>query len=167
VLPSLEAMAETTLTSAIRDSSRPLQGPLAAAAGLVLALACLMDWANVRIVVFTRWYTGTHFGEGRLTLGLAIVGAVVAAIAALWLPRLAYLLPLVAAAALALTTRKYHEVGRAFSSFHGFRLAHASAGNGLLLAILASTALLTASLLGVADRLRLAPRLSRTPSEVQ
>ncbi len=140
---------------------------LAAVASLVLVVACLMDWADVHVVVFSRSYTGVHFGEGRLTLGLAVAGAVLAAAAVLWFSRLAYFLPLVASGALALTTRKYHEVGRAFSSVHGFRLADASVGNGLLVAIVASAALLAVSLLAVADCLRLEPITSRTASEVR
>jgi hypothetical protein len=161
-------MAQTMRNVDFTLVSLRLRGPLlAAAASLVLALACLMDWANVQIVVFEQSYTGVHFGEGRATFGLAVVGVILAVAAMLWRSRLVYPLPLVAAAALALTTRKYHEVGHAFSSFHGFRVAHASAGDGLWLAIVASAALLAVSLVRVADRLRREPWASRTASEVQ
>ena len=157
-------MAETTQNAA----SHPLRGPLlTAAASLVLAVACLLDWADVQVVVFNRSYSGMHFGEGHVTLGLAVAGTLAATASVLWLSRIAYLLPLIATPALALTTRKYHEVGHAFSSFHGFRLAHASAGDGLLLAVVASAALLAASLLAVADCLRRESWPSRTASEVQ
>ena len=140
---------------------------LAAGASLVLARACLLDWADVQIVVFNRSYSGMHFGEGQVTLGLALAATLAATASVLWLSRIAYLLPLIATPALALTTRKYHDVGHAFSSFHGFRLAHASAGNGLLLAVVASAALLAASLLAAADCLRRETWPSLTASEVQ
>ena len=157
-------MAETTQNAA----SHPLRGPLlTAAASLALTVACLLDWADVQVVVFNRSYSGLHFGEGHVTLGLAVAGTLAATASVLWLSRIAYLLPLIATPALALTTRKYHEVGHAFSSFHGFRLAHASAGDGLLLAVVASAALLAASLLAVADCLRRESWPSRTASEVQ
>ena len=160
-------MAEIIRNSDVKSASPALRGPLlAAVASLVLVVACLMDCADVHVVVFSRSYTGVHFGEGRLTLGLAVAGAVLAAAAVLWFSRLAYFLPLVASGALALT-RKYHEVGRAFSSVHGFRLADASVGNGLLVAIVASAAPLAVSLYAVADCLRLEPITSRTASEVR
>jgi hypothetical protein len=161
-------MPETMPKAEIKSAARLLRGPLlTAAASLVLAGACLMDWADVQVVVFHRSYSGMHFGEGHVTLGLAVAGTLAAIASVLWLSRVAYLLPLIATPALALTTRKYHEVGRAFSSFHGFRLAHASAGDGLLLAVVASAALLAASLLAVADCLRRESWPSRTASEVQ
>jgi hypothetical protein len=161
-------MAQTMRNLDLRYASHRLWGPLlATATSLVLALACLMNWADVQIVFVSRSFAGTHLGEGQLTLGVAAAEAVMAVGSVLWLSRLAYLLPLTATAALAVTTRKYHEVGHAFSSFHGFRLAHASPGSGLWLAIVASAALLAASLLAAADRLRLEPWTSQTTPEVQ
>jgi hypothetical protein len=149
-------------------ASHRLRGPLlTAAASPVLAGACVMDRADVQVIVFNRSYSGMHFGEGHATLGLAVAETLAATAWALWLSRVAYLLPLIATPALALTTRKYHEVGHAFSSFHGLRLAPASVGNGLLLAVVASAALLAASLLAVADCLRRESWPSRTASEVQ
>ena len=100
-------MAETMRNADVESASHELRGPLlAATASLVLAFSCLMDWADVQIAVFNRSYTGMHFGEGNLTLGL-------------------------------------------------------------LVAVAASAALLAASLLAVADRLRREPWTSRTESEVQ
>ena len=124
---------------------------LSLAAAVLLLLACPLSWADVQIVVFHRSYAGTHFGEGQATLALAASALLLTAIAGTLAPRLVYGLPLLATAALGLTVWKYHDVGHAFSSFHGFRLASASAGTGLVLAIIASALLLGASLVAVLD----------------
>ena len=128
------------------------RGPaLSLASSLLLGLGCLTSWAHVQIVFFSRSYAGTHFGEGRFTLALAVAAFALTGISATLAPRLVYALPLLGAAALSLTAWKYHDVGDAFASFHGFRLANASAGGGLVLAITASGLMLGGSLLAVLE----------------
>ncbi len=136
---------------AARLSTAPRRGPtLSFLSALVLVPACLPLWAQVQLLVFSRSDPGTHFGEGRITLALAALG--ISAAAATVAPHALYALPVIGAAAPALSSSKYSDVAAAFPALHGFGLASASVGVGLLLALAASAALLCASLLAVLDR---------------
>lgn len=146
----------------------PLRGlAVSAVSGLLLSFACLLSWANVHILVlFDRTYAGTHFGEGRVALGLGVAAAVAAALAASVLRPALFALPLLGAAALSLTSWKYHEIGTAFDPSHRFPIGSASAGAGIVLAIVASALLLAGGAWAVADQLRgVRIHVTRAPSE--
>jgi hypothetical protein len=130
---------------------------LAAACALLVVLSCFLSWADVDWFLFGRSYPGTHFGEGRLTLALALLASALAA-AAVFVPPLAYALPPLSASALGVVAWKYDDVATATNSLHGFHLTTVSVGGGLLLALVASALLLAASLHAVFDHIRIAGR---------
>jgi hypothetical protein len=136
-------------------TAAPVRGiALCTVAALALIPACLLQWANVQAFIFKQSYPGTQFSEGRLALALGLATLATSAAAAKAAPRLVYLLPLGASAALALTAWKYDHLGDGFPTFDGFRLTTANPGGGLLLALAASATLVAASTLAVRDRLR-------------
>jgi hypothetical protein len=133
-----------------------LRGVTASAlAGALLAVACLLDWASVHIlVVFARSYAGIHFGEGQVTLALALTSVAVSVLAAFLFRPALFALPVLGAAALTLTSWKYADIGSAFASPHRFPIGDATAGSGLVLAVIASSLLLGGGVWAALDEVR-------------
>ena len=114
--------------------------------GLAVVIGCLTTWANVGALGgFSHSYPGIHFGEGQVTLALAVV-AVFMALASMVERRLLFALPVLGGAALALTLSKRSSITDTLSvSFRGFHILSASAGGGLDLAIAGSVLLVIAA----------------------
>ena len=123
--------------------------------GLAVVIGCLTTWANVGALGgFSHSYPGIHFGEGQVTLALAVV-AVFMALASMVERRLLFALPVLGGAALALTLSKRSSITDTLSvSFHGFHILSASAGGGLDLAIAGSVLLVIAAAPGLLSRNR-------------
>ena len=123
--------------------------------GIAVVIGCLTTWANVGALGgFSHSYPGTHFGEGQVTLALAVV-AVFMALASMVERRLLFALPVLGGAALALTLSKRSSITDTLSvSFHGFHILSASAGGGLDLAIAGSVLLVIAAAPGLLSRNR-------------
>ena len=121
--------------------------------GLAVVIGCLTTWANVGALGgFSHSYPGIHFGEGQVTLALAVV-AVFMALASMVERRLLFALPVLGGAALALTLSKRSSITDTLSvSFRGFHILSASAGGGLDLAIAGSVLLVIAAAPGLLSR---------------
>ena len=121
--------------------------------GLAVVIGCLTTWATVGALGgFSHSYPGIHFGEGQVTLALAVV-AVFMALASMVERRLLFALPVLGGAALALTLSKRSSITDTLSvSFRGFHILSASAGGGLDLAIAGSVLLVIAAAPGLLSR---------------
>jgi hypothetical protein len=153
----LEKVSSVAGTPAERISfAGSLRGVTASAlAGALLAVACLLTWASVHIlVVLARGYAGIHFGEGQVTLALALTSVAVSILATFLFRKALFALPVLGAAALTLTSWKYADIGSAFVSPHRFAIGDAAAGSGLVFAVISSALLLGGGVWAAVDEIR-------------